>query len=359
MRLLALDSDVKKNPAGIGLYIQNLIPALKRARADLEISAAPTINSPLAPRRGRQALEFLVKTPLFARREKPPLIFGPKPRIPFFLPRRSVIVVTIHDLCHLKAPQTMRRLHRIANSILIPIAMKKATLIIAISKNTAKEIAENYPDCARKIRVAHLGSRFEPLSASAERKLTERSHILFVGTIEPRKNLNRLIEAYARLDSRLKERFPLLIVGEYGWKTRLDGQIERLGLKKNVILKSYAPDHELIELYKTARALVMPSLYEGFGMPILEAQTFGLPVITSNNSSMIEVAGDGAILVDPYSTESISAAIERILTDRGLWEDLSRKSKFNAKKFSWANCATETLKIFDEALAIAPTDRVE
>ena len=174
---------------------------------------------------------------------------------------------------------------------------------------------------------------------------------MFVSTLEPRKNLPRLLEAYSLLPYSIKEEYSFFIVGAKGWgKEDICSIVEYLGIKKYVKILGYLSDKELANTYKEASLFVMPSLYEGFGLPLLEAMSVGVPVITSNRSSMPEIVGEAAVLVDPYSVDSIKEGIEKVLTDEKLRSLLSSAGLKQSKNFSWKKAAKKTLFVFEEAL---------
>ena len=176
-------------------------------------------------------------------------------------------------------------------------------------------------------------------------------YLLYVGTLQPRKNLVRAIEAFGLLkrDSTLK----FVIAGKKGWLyDEIFEKVKELNLENEVIFTGYVPDEDLPELYKNAKAFIFVSLYEGFGLPVLEAMSYGIPVLTSNTSSLPEVAGDAALLVDPENTEEIAKGMERLLTDEKLRQQLISKGKEQIKKFSWEKAAKETLQVLEEVAGL-------
>lgn len=288
--------------------------------------------------------------PFLLRQYALDLFWGPSHRLPSFLPKNLASVVTIHDLIWKKASKTMRKSTWFLEALLMPKSIRRADLILTDSLATEDDLKREYPHCHDKIRHVPLGNRGACISDPSDPAPLSTPYVLFVGTIEPRKNLNRLLSAYASLSSSLKNRFKLVIAGGSGWgNIDLHQQITQLKLQDNVLIKPYPSTHELFALYQHATCLVMPSLYEGFGLPILEAQGFGIPVITSNVSSMPEVAGDGALLVDPLSINSIQEALEKLLTNTAYRKILSVKARENASKYSWGKTAQLTIQTFQEA----------
>ena len=172
-------------------------------------------------------------------------------------------------------------------------------------------------------------------------------YLLFVSTLEPRKNISGLLGAYELLPSQVRQRYPLVLAGQLGWNSQdISNSLDRAKRRGDVIQPGYLSDLQICQLYSGARAFVYPSFYEGFGLPILEAQGFGLPVISSDCSCMPEVAGDGAILVNPEAYGALAEAMRQLIEDDQLHARLSRLSSENAGKYSWQNTAAETINIY-------------
>jgi len=173
-------------------------------------------------------------------------------------------------------------------------------------------------------------------------------YILYLGTLEPRKNVERLIEAFIQLKKKqINEK--LLISGIKGWDYQsIFDKVASLGVEKEIIFSGFIPNELIPFLYNGASAFVYPSLYEGFGLPVLEAMACGVPVVTSNVSSLPEVAGDAAILINPYSVDELADGIWRILSDEELRNQCIEKGIERAKSFTWERCAMETMKAFNE-----------
>ena len=172
-------------------------------------------------------------------------------------------------------------------------------------------------------------------------------YVLFVGTLEPRKNLERLLEAFSRA-RQAGRREKLVLAGQLGWKYRgLLGRIERSGLASAVRLLGYVPDEDLPAIYNLASVVAFPSLYEGFGLPILEGMACGVPVLTSDRASMVELAGDAALLVDPTDVTALEGGLVRLLDDPELRRELARRGRGRAARFSWARAAAETVRLYE------------
>ncbi|MGB9713139.1 glycosyltransferase family 4 protein [Dissulfurimicrobium hydrothermale] len=292
--------------------------------------------------------------PWWANQDDIDLFWAPGHRLPYYLPRRIARVVTIHDLVWKHAGETMRPFARWLDAKQMPAAVRIADRVITVSGHTAQDLVAEMPEAKNKVRVVHLGApALHPTASRGSLKSIgiDRPYFLFVGTLEPRKNLYRLLEAYATLPEGIKNSILLVIAGGKGWGG-VDAQAvsSRLGLNRSVHILGYVSDEMLSTLYAHALFLAMPSLYEGFGLPLLEAMARGTPVLTSNCSSMPEVAGDAGLLVDPHDVGSIAKGLLALLTDETLRRNLAQRAKVNAQRFSWQKAADATLQIFDEAI---------
>lgn len=291
-----------------------------------------------------------------AMRDGVDVFWGPAHRLPRHLDPAIAGVVTIHDLTWRHAPSSMRWRGLLADGLLMRGAVAAADRIAADSAATAEAVAAAFPASRPRIRTVHPGlstiaaGSSEP-SPVLSRLGVEAPYILFVGTLEPRKNLKRLLGAYASLPQEIRERLPLVLAGGQGWGFTDPSRIaDRLGIGHSVRLAGYVDDAGLHALYRGARFLAMPSLYEGFGLPIIEANAAGVPVLTSNTSSMPEVAGEAAILVDPLDVASIAAGLTRLACDDGEHARLAAHARANAARFDWARSAAEMESVFDEAI---------
>jgi len=247
-------------------------------------------------------------------------------------------VVTIHDLVWKKHPETMTRGGAMLERLLMPPSIRKADAIICVSTATMNDLSDLSPDAAAKCSVILEAACQVP--GDLDYAPAPKPFYLFVGTQEPRKNLQTCLRAWKR--SLLADRgYKFIIAGGTGWKTDLPKEIDRLSLNQSV--QCLTPDNDQIrELYSNCFAVVLPSIYEGFGLPLVEAMAFGKPVITSNVSSMPEIAGDAAILVDPYSTDDLADAFIKLAQDPHLHRALAEAASRRAKLFSWDTAALET-----------------
>ncbi len=269
-------------------------------------------------------------------------------------------LVTIYDLSFMKFPQSFNALNRIYLKYAVRDSLRRADRAIAISESTKRDLVSLFGVSPNKVCTIHCGvdAAFKPAPDSTDvaqlraRYSLPEKFILYLGTIEPRKNIVRLLRAFARArrDARLPHR--LVMVGARGWKyAQVDRVIEGEGIEGQVIFTGYAPQEELVSWYRAADLFVYPSLYEGFGLPPLEAMACGTPVVTSNASSLPEVVGDAALMVNPDDERSLAEAIIRALTDRTLRQDMIARGITQAKKFSWERTARETTALYREVLA--------
>lgn len=334
---------------GIARYIENITKSFRGS--DIEFTNFSTQRNYSMSFFGR--FFFMLEMFFFSgniRKQKIDIYWGPAHKLPLFRVRGVSYILTVHDLVWKICPRSMPLRRRLAERIFFPISIRNADTILAVSQSTANDIVQYFPSCAHKVKVIPLAGMIENYEESIATPKRNQKYILFVGTIEPRKNINYMLQAYAGISKDLKEKYKFFLVGNVGWgDIDLNAMIVNLGLSQYVEWKTATNDQDLLTLYENAYCLLFPSLYEGFGLPILEAHNFGVPVITSNLSSMPEVVGNGGLLVDPHSVESIRSAVESVLENVGLREALSENAKVNSGRFSW----DETIKLTGHAFVEA------
>lgn len=269
---------------------------------------------------------------------------------PLFGARRYVI--TIHDLAFLLYAniQTADSLRYYAGQI--QRAVRQADHIIAVSHTTRDDLIRLLHVPSEKITVIWEGihPRFRVLEHSVVQLPDD--YLLFVGTIEPRKNIPNLLQGYAILKSRQKTVSKLVLAGQKGWLSEESfAAIEGLGLQEDVIWLGGVPFNELPALYNRAKILVYPSLYEGFGFPPLEAMACGTPTITSDRGALKEIAGEAALYVNPDEPESIAAGLQKLLSDENLYQTLRERGLAHVRQFSWEQTARQTLAVYEKVLA--------
>lgn len=276
------------------------------------------------------------------------LFWSPRHHLPLRLEDRVAQVVTIHDVLWKRFPETMLWPARLLESVLMPASIEQADKIVCVSQFTASEIGKYWPQHRDKCTV--ILSAASGLDEMKGRGAGEYApYILFVGTLEPRKNLHRLLEAFAKLVREGSISENLVVAGGTGWgNVNLALLVKDLDIEHRVCLKGYVDDAQLRQLYAGARCLVLPSLYEGFGLPVLEAMQFGVPVVVSDAGSLPEIAGSAGLLVDPMSVESIAGALELLMTNSELHSQLSARSKVRSAEYSWQTAAPQMVDLFCE-----------
>ncbi len=309
---------------------------------------------------------------LFFKVPRPDVFFTPTHYAPRFSP--VPVVVTIFDLSFLHFPDMFQTSDLLQLVSWTRYSILKAVKILTISHFSKKEIVKNYPVPANKVVVTYpgVGAQFVPQTRSQIAKVKrkyqiETDYILYVGTLQPRKNLERLIEAFRiiirdrdgakrrlRQTSRRNSSQPLslVIAGKKGWLFKTIFQkVKDLGLVNKVIFTDFVQANDLPALISGAKVYVLPSLYEGFGLPVVEAQSCGVPVVVANNSSLPEIVGKSGVLVDPLSVDSIYEGIKLVLEDNSLRDKLIKEGFKNCERFSWAKTAAETLRVLKSAAA--------
>jgi glycosyltransferase involved in cell wall biosynthesis len=353
--------------AGINWYIYNLLRHLPEAASEIEYTVflnerryrgAPGIRLCVsrlpADRPAVRILWEQVLQPGALRRAKVDLLHHPA----FVGPLASAcpFVITVHDLSYLFFPQGFRTLNRSYLQTFTRLSVHRARRVIAVSESTKRDLVQQYGLSPGKVDVVYNGvdTGYRPLPANevaafrSREGLPER-FILFVGTLEPRKNVVRLVEAYARLP---RGRPPLMFVGGKGWLyDEIFARVEALGLSGEVRFVGYVPAEVLPWWYNAADLFVYPSLYEGFGLPPLEAMACGTAVISSTASSLPEVVGQAGLLIDPTHTEALATAMEQVLADREMQEHMESAGLAQAQKFSWEQTARQTVESYRRALA--------
>ncbi|HEY4687995.1 MAG TPA: glycosyltransferase family 1 protein [Anaerolineae bacterium] len=370
MTTIALDARLVyyRRESGIGQYIVHLareLPRLDPGRTyTLLHSRKDRINLAGAPNARRWNLWVpshhrfeQVALPIELARARIDLLHSPDFIPPFRGRFRRVI--TVHDLTFLRYPQFLTAESRRYYNDQIARAVAVADHILADSHATKTDLIDLLNVPAGKISVVWLApdARFRPLPPADARLRLDRlglpaCYVLFVGTFEPRKNVGGLLNAYRLLLDRAAGVPPLVIAGRRGWLfDETLAHIDRLGLHERVNFLDAPADDDLVALYCGASALALPSHYEGFGLPVLEAMACGLPVVVSRRGSLPEIAGDAALIIDdPDDAGRLASTIERVLTDPTLASRLREKGLARVAEFSWERCARETLAVYTSVL---------
>ncbi len=288
------------------------------------------------------------------------VIHIPHPASPITL--RAKLVTTIHDLIHV-VPETDKwhYPHKcIKTRKKLRASVLKSDMLIAVSESTKNDIIKHFSIDSSKIRVIYEAVNTDifrlPENSANEKEIVlkkyniKKKYVFFVGTLHPRKNIIRVLASFENIKKRFGD-YQLVIAGKKGWL--YEEFFEKLGklpqnIRNDVILTGYTPINDIPYLYNGAALSLYPSLYEGFGLPILESMACGCPVITSNISSMPEVAGGAAMLVDPYNVEELSSTVEKVLSDEQLRREMRDKGLERVKVFSWQKTAMQTLQVYKE-----------
>lgn len=365
-----LSFDRTYRAAGISRYIRNLLLGFAKLGEpeDITVFASDRRAPRLLPngerlhwcfsrwstaKASRRIAWEQLALPLAASRKGIRVLHSPAHVAPLAWRGRSV--VTVHDLSFLLLPQAFSAANRLYLSAFTRLSVRRADIVLTVSENTRRDVIRLLGARPERVRVAYNGVEevFRPLPAEQveefrrRRGLAER-FILFLGTLEPRKNVARLVEAYARLR---QAGFPhqLVIGGGRGWLyEEIFALVQRLGVEKEVLFPGFIPLEEEPLWYNAAEVFAYPSLYEGFGLPPLEAMACGVPVVASSTSSLPEVVGEAAILVDPYSLDDLTAALKRVLSDEALRHELSGRGLARARQFSWDQTARMAAEVYRE-----------
>ena len=358
----------KLHDFGIGTYIRNLLRQLARLdreteyvllcqQADLEVAASLGANfrAVLEPSPAYSIREQL-HVPLVIRRERPDVFHAPHYVRPALISCKSV--VTIHDCIHLMFPQYLpNRVAWAYARATMWVAAHRSDRVLTVSEASKRDILTFFDIPPDKIDVVHnaIDDHFWTAPPEAdiarvrERYQLDHTFLLYTGNIKPHKNLVRLIEAFARLRQRGFDDVSLLVIGDEMSKLpALRRAVHTLKLHKHVRFLGHVSDQTLAALYRLASAFVFPSLYEGFGLPPLEAMASGTPVITSNVSSLPEVTGGAALLVDPYDVDAIVDGIAQVLTSPDLAASMRRRGLERAREFSWERSVQRIRTIYGE-----------
>ena len=359
----------KLHDFGIGTYIRNLLRQLARLDQNTEfvvlcrpedragLASLGANFRPVAETSGNYSIAEQLTVPMALRREGVTLFHAPHYVLPRLVGCKSV--VTIHDCIHLMFPQYLpNRLALGYARASIGLAAKRATRVLTVSESSKRDILRYVDTEPGKIDVIYnaYDERFgvEPLEEEVvrvrERFQLHDEFVLYAGNVKPHKNVERLIQAFHLVRQRGLDHLKLVIIGdEVSRYAALRRAVHKHQLHKYVRFLGYLPEETLAVMYRLAGVFVFPSLYEGFGLPPLEAMASGTPVVTSNVSSLPEVAGDAAILVDPYDPSAIADGIATVLTDERVRRDLRRKGLERAAQFSWEASVRRVRDIYLEA----------
>jgi len=364
--------DIRKlRDYGIGTYIENLINQFSRLDSENQyiLFCRPQDRENLPPLRGNfhpvvdrstnYSLREHFSLPRKAKRLKLDLYFSPHYVLPLLTPCRAI--VTIHDVIHLLFPENLP--HKGAYyyaRFIIGRALTKAERVITVSHHSKADIQRLFPGYASRIEVIHNSidphffhqPREEELLRVKGRFQIDYPFILFVGNLKPHKNLTNLLKAFSLLRDRQQRGLKLVIMGaERDKSPQITETLDRLSLRQEVRFLGYVNKEELCCLYHLAELLAFPSFYEGFGLPPLEAMACGTPVLASHLSSLPEVLGDAALMVNPHQVEEIAEGMQQLIENHHLREEFIRRGAQQIKRYSWEEAARRYLALFAQILA--------
>jgi glycosyltransferase involved in cell wall biosynthesis len=382
MRVVVDATPVLPRPSGVGLYVLNLLAALRSLQAaegfSLGVAYQPSLKNWLKgnltlpetlanfedvtvlplPVRLLNVLASIPNNPVLSQLEqrfgRPEIYHGTNYAV--YPCRHSLRVMTIYDLSFLRYPEYVTAVVRTYGQR-VRQCLGWTDLVVTISESSKRDIVELLGVPPERVWVTPLASRYSPdtQGGSGEIRAVDlgdyRPYILFVSTLEPRKNVVRLIQAFDQLKTDRQIDHQLVLVGQKGWQYQpIFEAIAASPWRHHIRHLDYLSDGEVAYCYAQADVLAYPSLYEGFGLPVLEAMTLGCPVVTAATSSLPEVAGDAALLVDPLSVEELAAAIARVVGDRTLRQSLIDRGHRQAAEFSWTRTAQATLSAYRSLL---------
>ena len=363
---------VRAAKSGVGQYIAGLIEAMAAVAPDDDFTIycsaqnhanynlpAPNLHAKVwglpQHRRALRLINEYARFPAELRRGNYDVFLGPSN----FLPIRKVCpyVLVIHDLSYYVQPERCPWVRRRYWYSMTARSVRLADFIITDSENSRRDIARFFPHAADRVRVIPLGihERYRPTGTPREESAVARHgihdpYLLVVGTLEPGKNTPRIIAAFDVIAARFP-RHQLVFIGDRGWLTHeIDATFARAAAKSRIHFLGHLPDEDVVDFMNHCETLVFPSLYEGFGLPPLEAMACGAPVLASNVSSLPEVLGDAALLVDPYSVDELAKGMARLLISTRLNQDFRIRGLQHSANFTWERTATETLRVLRSAI---------
>ena len=357
----------EEKKTGIEYYFTNLLKSLARIDSENKytIYVEKAVPESLAIKQDNFSTRVLKGPPVFWRQTRlamemlfhnPDVLYSPTPSVPLYHPCRMVVAVP--DVNPMTEKDYNSFLWRVTFKRQCSYAVKHADKIVAISESTKSEITKFLDVSADKISVIYMAYDSDIYKAEKDvlkiKKIKQRynipgNYILYLGSLKPHKNIERLIQAFSQLKIKGKIDHKLIISGAPGiHHERIITMASQLTMDKEIVFTGYFPQNDLPALMAGADLFVFPSLYEGFGIPPLEAMASGVPVVASNSYSLPEVVGDAAVIIDPYSAESIANGMYKVLSDAGLQNQLRQKGFKRAKLFSWENTARKTLQLLED-----------
>jgi len=372
MRIILNTTSLLTQRAGIGNYTYNLFNNIRKLNnCDLTyfsgIQISDKLNSNLSEKLNYKNSDIISNlTPEIFKKEIKKFIFENNIKKnkydlyhePNYIPISTKIpfIITVHDLSPIKF-QEYHKKNIVKNfTKYLSTSIEKSAAIIVDSEYIKKEIINFIPECSIKVNVIPLGAsegfyprtRIESIYTISKYGLFYKNYILTVSTIEPRKNLITIVTAYLNLPENIKKNYPLIIVGKTGWKNK--GLIEKIKKSEYIKMLGYVDENELPFLYSSSIVVLYLSIYEGFGLPPLEAMSCGAPTVVSNASSIPEVVGSNGIKIDPLDVDALTEQINKIINDEKYAQSISSYGLIRAKEFSWRKTALQTVEVYREVI---------
>jgi glycosyltransferase involved in cell wall biosynthesis len=363
MRIAFDGTTLRPGRTGVGYYTEHLLRHLACGDDELVVVSNRPIDTtaPLPPQvrvstgsaRSPRMVWMQAQAPVVLKRLRPDVAHFTNGMMPLLSPVPTI--VTIHDMSLTLFPQYHPRRRVILNRPLVDLAARRADAIITVSHSAKRDIVRLYNLPTERVHVIHEAAApaFRPIDDAVERERVRRKHalanrvILYVGTIEPRKNLPTLIDAFARRVHSGDLPHQLVCAGPYGWLSRdIQARIERLRVSDVIRFTGYVPFEELPTLYSLAEMFVFPSLYEGFGLPVIESMACGTPVVAGRNAAFAEIAGSAVEQVDQLEADALGDRLVALARSRERRQELSHLGLMRARLFSWERAARETLSIY-------------
>lgn len=340
---------------GFGFYVENLIKNIQKIdQKNKYFFIKPDSDKDLSTL--KRLIWDQIKFPRFAEKKQVDIIH--QPCFSSLIFHQNVkTVVTVHDIINVRFANELPFFSRQYFKRFMPFSYHGADQIICDSIYTKNDLVKYLKISEKKITVVHLAANeifYQKVSLAQIKRIKEKyntgdHYFLHTGTINPRKNLQFLVRVFAQI-SKKYPKYKFVVIGKKGWYfKKLSGIAKELGVRDKIIFTGYVNDDELSALYQGTEIFLYPSLYEGFGLPPLEAMASGIPTISSNYTSLPEVVGDGGMLLSPINESAWIKAIDKIINDRKFHDELSQRGTEQAKKFSWKKCARETIAVYEKA----------
>jgi glycosyltransferase involved in cell wall biosynthesis len=336
---------------------QDVIERLSAQHQQITYVPAPWSESQPAARVAWEQLTL----PSLIRQKHIDVLHSPVNVLPRLLPKHCAGVITLHDLAFLRFPSVLTRSKRLYHRTFTVRSIRQATSIITVSDSTKRDVIELIDIPEERLQTIYpcIDVRFsnvptlEEVQAFRQRQGLTDGYLLYLGTLEPRKNITTLIEAYARLRTTHAIREKLVLAGSKGWLyDEIFARVRQLGLEAEVIFPGFVADTEQTLWYSSAATFVYPSLYEGFGIPVAEALACGIPVVTSNISSLPEAGYGLALCIDPHDVEGMAVALYKALTDKALQQTCREMAPSVAQQFSAQRMVKQTIRVYEQAAAL-------